>query len=318
MSILSKLKGAKKAADDHKARTDAQEKKPADVVPYKHVPTHAATDAMTSSPGGWKAEEISYQNKARMNRIGSDYSTRPSTAHSTTPRPGRPGFNRANSDSSLDFTPSQQVYALPVRPTASPMKSLSVPRNPSFQSLEKVMETNDRDAEPVFAAALLASRTKASRSPRGSTRSSLGKSPLSSVGEFCQLQSRCFLTNPFLQESSAESSPVESEASSEASGSNSEFASSDILFHSRFTNRFTGGQIELRSEAVVYASTNDIHPGRRVNQMLVEQPQTQRKYFGHNKAPTSEAQEVPVIEPVATKKERFSFMKRGNGAVAAH
>lgn len=45
------------------------------------------------------------------------------------------------------------------------------------------MESNDRDQEPVFAAALLANRTKASRSPRGSARSSVGKSPLSSVGK---------------------------------------------------------------------------------------------------------------------------------------
>jgi hypothetical protein len=63
------------------------------------------------------------------------------------------------------------------------MKSASVSRNTSFQGLEKVMESNDRDQEPVFAAALLANRTKASRSPRGSARSSVGKSPLSSVGK---------------------------------------------------------------------------------------------------------------------------------------
>ncbi|OBW68330.1 MAG: DUF914-domain-containing protein [Aureobasidium pullulans] len=279
MSIISKLKGAKKAADDHKAKAETQETKPAATAPYRHVPTHAATDAMTSSPGGWKAEEIAYQNKARLSRIGSDYSTRPSTTHTTTSRSSRPGFNRANSDSSLDFTPSTQAFTLPVRSTGSSMKSASVSRNTSFQGLEKVMESNDRDQEPVFAAALLANRTKASRSPRGSARSSVGKSPLSSV------------------ESSAESSPAESENSS-PSGSSS-------------------GQIELRSEAVAYAPSHEIHPGRRVNQMLVEQPQTQRKYFGHNKAPSSEANEVPVPAPVV-KKERFSFLKKGSGAVAAH
>ena len=220
MSFISKLKGAKKAADTHKAKTETQDKPPA--APYKHVPTHAATDAMTSSPGGWKTEEIAYQNKARLSRIGSDYSTRPSTSYTTTTRSSsRPGFNRANSDSSLDFTPSLQGFPAPMRSTGSSLKSAAISRNTSFQGLERVMESNDRDQEPVFAAALLANRTKASRSPRGSTRSSLGKSPLSSVGEFnFDLKYCSFTDNP--RESSAESSPAESENSS-PTGSSSKF-----------------------------------------------------------------------------------------------
>ncbi|KAG9953621.1 hypothetical protein KCU85_g1068, partial [Aureobasidium melanogenum] len=278
MSIISKLKGAKKAADDHKAKTEQEPKPATATVPYKHVPTHAATDAMTSSPGGWKAEEIAYQNKARLSRIGSDYSTRPSTSYASTSRSNsRPGFNRANSDSSLDFTSSSPGFSMPGRSTASSMRSAAISRNTSYQGLEKVMES-DRDQEPVFAAALLANRSKASRSPRGSTRSSLGKSPLSSV------------------ESSADSSPAESENSS-PTGSSS-------------------GQIELRSSAVAYAPALEIHPGDRVNQMPVGKPE--RKYFGHNKPPMSETKEAPAPAPVVVKKERFSFMKRGNSSVAAH
>ncbi|KAH0003859.1 hypothetical protein KCU78_g13685, partial [Aureobasidium melanogenum] len=137
---------------------------------------------------------------------------------------------------------------------------------------------SDRDQEPVFAAALLANRSKPSRSPRGSTRSSLGKSPLSSV------------------ESSTDSSPAESENSS-PTGSSS-------------------GQIELRSPAVAYAPALEIHPGHRVNQMPVEK--AERKYFGHNKPPVSETKEAPAPAPVMVKKERFSFLKRGNSSVAAH
>jgi hypothetical protein len=217
---MSKLKGAKKAADTHKAKMEARDKPEA--APYKHVPTHAATDAMTSAPAGWKAEDIAYQNKARLSRIGSDYSTRPSTSYTTSRSSSRPGFHRASSDSSLDFTPSLQSFPAPVRPTGSSMKSAAVSRNTSFQGLEKVMEANDRDQEPVFAAALLANRTKASRSPRGSTRSSLGKSPLSSVGEFIlHSKHQSSTNNP--QESSAESSPAESENSS-PTGSSSKCA----------------------------------------------------------------------------------------------
>ncbi|CAD0099237.1 unnamed protein product [Aureobasidium mustum] len=281
MSIISKLKGAKKAADDHKAKTEQEPKPTTATAPYKHVPTHAATDAMTSSPGGWKAEEIAYQNKARLSRIGSDYSTRPSTSYTSTSRSNsRPGFNRANSDSSLDFTSPSPNFSMPVRSTGSSLRSAALSRNTSYQGLEKVMESNDRDQEPVFAAALLANRSKASRSPRGSTRSSLGKSPLSSV------------------ESSADSSPAESENNS-PTGSSS-------------------GQIELRSPAVAYASALEIHPGHRVNQMPVEKSQPERKYFGHNKPPMSETKEASAPAPVVVKKERFSFLKRGNSSVAAH
>jgi len=278
MSFMSKLKGAKKAADTHKAKMETQDKPEA--APYKHVPTHAATDAMTSAPAGWKAEDIAYQNKARLSRIGSDYSTRPSTSYTTSRSSSRPGFHRASSDSSLDFTPSLQSFPAPVRPTGSSMKSAAISRNTSFQGLEKVMEANDRDQEPVFAAALLANRSKASRSPRGSTRSSLGKSPLSSV------------------ESSAESSPAESENSS-PTGSSS-------------------GQIELRSAAVAYAPMLEMPQDRRVSQSSDEklQAQPQRKYFGHNK-PLPDTKAVPMPAPLVAKKERFSFLKR-NSSVAAH
>lgn len=168
---------------------------------------------MTSSPGGWKAEEIAYQNKARLSRIGSDYSTRPSTSYASTSRSNsRPGFNRANSDSSLDFTSSSPGFSMPGRSTASSMRSAAISRNTSYQGLEKVMES-DRDQEPVFAAALLANRSKASRSPRGSTRSSLGKSPLSSVGECLSISPDVSQANA-CPESSADSSPAESENSS--------------------------------------------------------------------------------------------------------
>lgn len=175
------------------------------------------------------------------------------------------------------------------------------------------MESNDRDQEPVFAAALLANRSKASRSPRGSTRSSLGKSPLSSVGESLLDHLYRASTNP-CPESSADSSPAESENSS-PTGSSSK---TTVIISLTSTNFPVGGQIELRSPAVAYAPALEIHPGHRVNQMPVEKSQPERKYFGHNKPPTSEVKEAPAPAPVMVKKERFSFLKRGNSSVAAH
>ena len=79
MSIFSKIVGAKKAADQHKgaqAQSSTAEPKKA---PYKHIPTHAAIDAMAGAPAAFKdadREAIKYQNKRRsaMSRNNSDWS----------------------------------------------------------------------------------------------------------------------------------------------------------------------------------------------------------------------------------------------------
>ncbi|KAI9871084.1 MAG: hypothetical protein M1830_003327 [Pleopsidium flavum] len=82
MSIFSKIRGAKKAADEHKdakAQNTVPEKtdKP---VPYRHVPTHAAIDAISGAPSSWKAQDksaIKAQHKRRsaMSRNSSNLST---------------------------------------------------------------------------------------------------------------------------------------------------------------------------------------------------------------------------------------------------
>ena len=55
MSIFSKLSRAKKAAKSHK---EAQQGPPEEVVdkpvPYKHVVTHAAIDALSGAPSSWR------------------------------------------------------------------------------------------------------------------------------------------------------------------------------------------------------------------------------------------------------------------------
>ncbi|KAL9027128.1 MAG: hypothetical protein Q9196_004304, partial [Gyalolechia fulgens] len=70
MSIFAKIKGAKKAADKHKQAKASEvpvEKK--DIpVPYRHVPTHAAVDALTGAPSSWREEDraaIKHQHKRR-------------------------------------------------------------------------------------------------------------------------------------------------------------------------------------------------------------------------------------------------------------
>lgn len=96
MSILSILKLSKKAAKEHKQKVsqqiNAQEiPKP----PYKHIPTHAAVDALTGAPSGWKHEDrpkILEHHKRRsmmsgISRSGSALSTRTDQTSNTPPVP---------------------------------------------------------------------------------------------------------------------------------------------------------------------------------------------------------------------------------------
>ena len=82
MSIFSKIRGAKKAAAKHKgAKTQNNgTEKPDKPVPYRHVPTHAAIDALSGAPSSWKAQDKSaikaqYKRRSAMSRNSSSLST---------------------------------------------------------------------------------------------------------------------------------------------------------------------------------------------------------------------------------------------------
>ncbi|TVY37763.1 hypothetical protein LSUB1_G004422 [Lachnellula subtilissima] len=66
MSVFSKISLSRKAAKEHKAKVA---EKDTDVkVPYKHVPTHAAVDALNGAPSTWKIDDrpkIKEQHKRR-------------------------------------------------------------------------------------------------------------------------------------------------------------------------------------------------------------------------------------------------------------
>ena len=79
MSIFSKIRGAKQAADQHKGAQAQSSSGEPKKEPYKHVPTHAAIDAMAGAPAAFKdadREAIKYQNKRRsaMSRNNSELS----------------------------------------------------------------------------------------------------------------------------------------------------------------------------------------------------------------------------------------------------
>ncbi|KKY25622.1 hypothetical protein UCRPC4_g01693 [Phaeomoniella chlamydospora] len=80
MSIFSKVKIAKKAADEKKAH-DSQQKPP--VEPYRHIPTHAMTDALGGAPTGRNAADKAAIRAAHLKRQSTmSRQNNPSPGHS--------------------------------------------------------------------------------------------------------------------------------------------------------------------------------------------------------------------------------------------
>ncbi|KAG6017561.1 hypothetical protein E4U54_006309 [Claviceps lovelessii] len=68
MSIFSSLRKSRQQAKEHNAKLAEQKKKEEVQIPYKHVPTHAATDAFASAPPSWREADrprIVEQNRRR-------------------------------------------------------------------------------------------------------------------------------------------------------------------------------------------------------------------------------------------------------------
>ena len=100
MSIFSKIKGAKRAAKEHK-NAEAQ-KAPAENVdkpqPYKHIPTHAASDALSGAPFSFREEDRTAIRESHKRRSQIQL-TRNSSAMS-----GNFGANRNNSYNGSDWS----------------------------------------------------------------------------------------------------------------------------------------------------------------------------------------------------------------------
>ena len=112
MSIFSRLKQSKKAAKEHKAKASQQitaEERPKQ--PYKHIPTHAAIDALSGAPSSWKHEDkprILEQHRRRsmmtVTRTGSSLSSRTHSEHLGSTAPSVPSLLRNNSYNSYNPT----------------------------------------------------------------------------------------------------------------------------------------------------------------------------------------------------------------------
>lgn len=100
MSILGRLRRAKHAAEKQKDKQGAAAEDSQPKPPYRHVPTHAATDALLGAPATWRDQDkkaIQAQNQRR-----SQYhhlSRNPSSLSNVTT------LNRDQSFMSMDRTP---------------------------------------------------------------------------------------------------------------------------------------------------------------------------------------------------------------------
>lgn len=68
MSIFSHIRRSRQQAKEHNEKLAEQRQKEPDAIPYKHVPTHAASDAIASAPPHWREDDrtkIMEQNRRR-------------------------------------------------------------------------------------------------------------------------------------------------------------------------------------------------------------------------------------------------------------
>lgn len=137
MSIFSKVKNAKKAADQHKHKQQEQRQSESDdkpkPQPYRHVPTHAAQDALSSAPSSWSVEEsrakvAAYNKRKSISRTNSEVTLQSMQSSATF----TPGMMRTLSDASI---PSAMGRPRPYRHSYSPYSySAGVPPVPSVPS----------------------------------------------------------------------------------------------------------------------------------------------------------------------------------------
>lgn len=123
MSVFSMLKRGRRAAKEHAIQQAEKQKKEAEQIPYKHVPRHAASDALAGGPATWREEDrprIMEQNKRRSMMTANGLNM------SGTTTPVHAGFPRVNS--ALSHVSYPAAYANPV---------VHLPRAYSYTSVQQ-------------------------------------------------------------------------------------------------------------------------------------------------------------------------------------
>jgi hypothetical protein len=192
MALFSKFKKAKHAAEEHKKTVAAHDAKP--TVPYKHVPTHAAQDALAAAPTPPKTtltpEELQARIAAARSRRSSSYQTplaaRRSVYYSVDASPlnSRPGSMPSSAAVSLKGKSPSSVSIDAVinnkRPHINHRHSMPVASGPSRPN-ELLTPLPPLPAVPVAFPAPRGQRPKPYQSSSRRSSFTKRKSPLSNV-----------------------------------------------------------------------------------------------------------------------------------------
>ncbi|KAM0284587.1 hypothetical protein ACHAQH_001953, partial [Verticillium albo-atrum] len=124
MSIFSNLKKSRQSAKEHNKKEAEKAKEESKQAPYRHVPTHAATDALSGAPSSWKHDDrpkILEQNRRRSAMASSNLGTK---------MPGPGGLPRVAS--SLSHVTYPSVHANPMRHMPRAYSYNGVPPMPAW------------------------------------------------------------------------------------------------------------------------------------------------------------------------------------------
>ncbi|KAF2002398.1 hypothetical protein P154DRAFT_573972 [Amniculicola lignicola CBS 123094] len=193
MSIFSRMKKAKKAAAEHKKVAIQEQKEEIEKpppVPYKHIPTHAAQDALSAMPTVWGPKETRARIAAARKRMSEVTASAPASVRNSsstsdmsfTPRP----MYRSQSDMSMFSIMRQPQSSHQLRPGKGQQSQSAIPPVPALPHMPSGKRRAKSSNEP---AAFVQPRNAPSAPPRrqkphhsnSSVSSVRRKSPLSNV-----------------------------------------------------------------------------------------------------------------------------------------
>ncbi len=146
MSIFSKLRRAKQAADNQKEKNNAAAEAKPKPAPYKHIPTHAASDALLGAPAGRSEEDRKAIQAQHQRRSQYNLSRNPSSLSNVTT------FNRDQSFTSREYVhggTDQWKHRPRDFGSASNiprMGHLTSPRSPTPSSLRSQLQPTERSS----------------------------------------------------------------------------------------------------------------------------------------------------------------------------
>jgi hypothetical protein len=152
MSIFGKLRRAKQAADTQKDKNAAK----AEPAPYKHIPTHAATDALLGAPATWREQDRKAIQAQHQRRSAYNLSRNPSSLSNVTTLNRDQSFTSAGTDPrkrhSRDWVSAINVpYRSQLAPIAAYSSRMSQPpaaEQPSTRSSMRRSRFESPEPEP--------------------------------------------------------------------------------------------------------------------------------------------------------------------------